>query len=827
MPEIAALLARVENAASLLPPYWPLRSFIAANPLQGLENLPFEQAVTEGHRRFGGRAYPTVAMARKALADGKIDRRLLAEAAIRHGRPGLAERLLDGTAEAAEATTAAGAERSAVNRVLLKWLAAFLDEGQAAWPMPHRELGFWRAWKRLAAHDGDVPDRERLADMADDAPTALLHLTRTLSDQESEELFARHLAALPGWSSYVKWRQSERSHPWAKAAPITLADLLAVRMTLAELTGEAVPGPVAGTEAEAADGAAILEAWEESYRRRLTADLAARAGKAARTPAGEGTRPVPQAQLVFCIDVRSEVFRRHLERTGPYETLGFAGFFGIPLAVRAFGDAHAYASCPVLLEPKHVVDEHAHPAHAHLAAKHLDGRARLAGMKGLLRSLKESVAGAFAFVEASGLAFGAAMAGRTLAPAGFGRAVARAADRLRPPVTPAPRVELHHPKDGCGHDHDHEHGEADPIGLSPGEHAFYAEAALRIMGLTENFAPLVVLTGHGGATVNNPFEAGLDCGACGGNRGGPNARIVAAILNLPGTRKALAERGIFVPADTLFLAAEHNTTTDEVVIYDPAAAESRHPELFARLQANLAVARAKAAAERTARFTGVSGDAVRHVETRASDWAQVRPEWALARNAAFIVAHRDLTRGLDLQGRTFLHSYDWQADTEGKALEVILTAPMVVAEWINTQYYFSTVDNTAYGAGSKVTHNVVGAFGVMQGNASDLMTGLPLQSVNAADTVAYHEPLRLMTVVQAPVARVDAIIARNPILQTLFGNGWVALQVIDPATGAIRRRTREGGWIDAPGADGAGTGAGAPATPADAASDTEATLIPA
>lgn len=827
MPEIAALLARVENAASLLPPYWPLRSFIAANPLQGLESLPFEEAVTEGRRRFGGRAYPGLAMARAALADGRIDRRLLAEAAIRHGRPGLVERLLDGRAETAEDAARAAAERSAVNRVLVKWLAAFLDEGQAAWPMPHRHLGFWRAWKRLAAHDGDVPGRDRLADMADDAATALLHLTRTLSDRESEELFARHLAALPGWSSYVKWRQAERSHPWAKAAPITVADLLAVRMTLAELMGEDVPGPVAGAAEEAADGAAILEAWEESYRRRLTAELAARAGKAVPTPAGEGTRPTPNAQLVFCIDVRSEVFRRHLERTGPYETLGFAGFFGIPLAVRSFGDAHAYASCPVLLEPKHVVDEHAHPAHAHLADRHLHGRARLSGLKGLLRSLKESVAGAFAFVEAAGLAFGAAMAGRTLAPAGFGRAIARAADWMRPPVTVTPRVELHHACDGHAHGHDHGQGGTDPIGLSPAEHAFYAEAALRIMGLTENFAPLVVLTGHGGATVNNPFEAGLDCGACGGNRGGPNARIVAAILNLPGTRRALVERGIFVPADTLFLAAEHNTTTDAVVIYDPAAAASRHPEVFRRLTADLATARARAAAERAARFTGVSGDAVAHVEGRASDWAQVRPEWALARNAAFIVAHRDLTKGLDLEGRTFLHSYDWRADTEGKALEVILTAPMVVAEWINTQYYFSTVDNTAYGAGSKVTHNVVGAFGVMQGNASDLMTGLPLQSVNAADTVAYHEPLRLMTVVQAPVARVDAIIARNPILQTLFGNGWVALQVIDPATGAILRRGRDGSWLAAPGADSAQSVPAADAAPAGAGTDTAATLIPA
>jgi uncharacterized protein YbcC (UPF0753/DUF2309 family) len=187
---------------------------------------------------------------------------------------------------------------------------------------------------------------------------------------------------------------------------------------------------------------------------------------------------------------------------------------------------------------------------------------------------------------------------------------------------------------------------------------------------------------------------------------------------------------------------------------------------------------------------------VADVERRATDWAETRPEWALARNAGFIVADRSFTRALDLEGRCFLHSYDWQADAQGTALEVILTAPLVVAQWINTQYYFSTVDNGVFGAGSKVTHNVVGGFGVMQGNASDLMTGLPAQSVQSADGVAYHEPLRLLAVVQAPLSRVEGLIAKHRILQTLFGNGWVALLVTDPETGRFLRRNRDGSWRD-------------------------------
>ena len=119
---------------------------------------------------------------------------------------------------------------------------------------------------------------------------------------------------------------------------------------------------------------------------------------------------------------------------------------------------------------------------------------------------------------------------------------------------------------------------------------------------------------------------------------------------------------------------------------------------------------------------------------------------------------------------------------------------MVVAEWINTQYLFSTLDNVSYGSGSKITHNVTGQLGIMQGNGSDLMHGLPLQSVNSSDEDSYHEPQRLLTVVYAPRAIVDAIIARQDILKTLFFNGWVTLVVIEPTEEVAYQLDREGHW---------------------------------
>jgi hypothetical protein len=767
------LSAHIENAASTVTPYWPLQTFIAANPLQGLEHLSFEEAVELGADLFRGRGYPEPATIRAALADGRIDRGVLEEVATRHGRPELAA----GLPEPAVGGRAAEPTPSPVNRVMIKWLAAFLDEGQAGWPMPGRDKGFWRAFKALAAHDPQIPGRADLAQLPDEPLAAVLALIDAVPEEDREQLLTAHLVALPGWAGYVKWRARQKGHAWQRVAPIDLTQFLAVRMALARQFDEPAPALAADGTA-AAEGAVWLEAWEETYRRRLIGDLG--------TMADGGASPVegPQAQLVFCIDVRSEVFRRHLERVGPYDTLGFAGFFGIPIAHQAYGDAAPIASCPVLLEPGHTIVDTPCKGHEHAGERHLQGRRTVSGAKGLIGSLKEGIGTPFAFVEAAGGLFGLAMAGRTLQPGGFKRAVARLKAAVVPEAPVVPQIEM--TAGGPGED--------EVTGFTESERVFYAEAALSIMGLTDGFAPLVLLCGHGGETVNNPFAAGLDCGACGGNHGGPNARVMAAILNEPAVRKGLAERGIQVPETTVFLAAEHNTTTDAVEIFDADAGRKAHPEVFRRLLSDLEKAQAAAADERCRRMTNTDGDKVAAVDTRASDWAQVRPEWGLAKNAAFIVGHRDLTRGLDLQGRTFLHSYDWQADKEGKALEIILTAPMVVAEWINTQYYFSTVDPVAYGAGSKITHNVVGTFGVMQGNASDLMTGLPVQSVMAADDTPYHEPLRLMTVVHAPLARVEEIVKRNGILQTLFGNGWVALTVIDPETGKIQRRTRNGTW---------------------------------
>lgn len=916
--------SRVRNAADAIAPVWPLKTFIACNPLQGFEGLPFEEAVKEGEALFGGRGYRPAHEYRKRYAKGEIaaaaveaaiqrrldgtpaifgfgDKTLAADdilfAHIAHGPAPASSPPATALGEASRAAVAALQHRHArangsgdaqewrqwrperetvsgwidrvsgtrlaaeINRQAIKWCAAFLDEGQAAMPMPGREAGFFAAWRRLAAHDASTPGlAEMIAALPSSADACIVSILDAMGivEAETEACLRAHLAALPGWAGFIKWRADSPNYAWQKKHPADLVEYLAIRLAIEQALiadyagkhlgcqptigaiGPRLADATGGGKGKSAPAAAALpaarlhhlarhlrlspqsiaratpdelqavldlirawpeerhaevwlEAAEETYRDHLAAALSP---AALAVGAGAVEKPEARAQLVFCIDVRSEPFRRALEQVGAYETYGFAGFFGIPIRFVPFaGDASADL-CPVLLQPRHDVTETPGPDAAACARRHLAGVAAERRYKNLTASLKSNIAAPFAFVESVGALSGIAFAGRTIAPLGYGRSVLALKQRLQPQVALSPVLDLTPKTSPCGNGHDHE--TEDLWGLTVEEQAFYAAAGAKIMGLSEPFAELVVLCAHGSTSTNNPYAAALDCGACGGNHGGPNARVMAAIFNRPQVRALLAEQGIDIPASTLFLAAEHNTTTDEVTIFNLDRIPESHRVPLARLQRDLAEARRLNAANRRKRLPEAAGEdgADVHVAERSLDWAQVRPEWGLARNAAFIVGPRTLTASTDLEGRCFLHSYDWRIDEDAKSLEIILTAPMVVAQWINCQYYFSTVDNEHYGSGNKITLNVTGKIGVMQGNASDLMAGLPWQSVMAAEGQPYHEPLRLMTVVMAPVARLATLIARNTILQRLFDNGWVALLVIDPETGRFLRYRRGRTWAD-------------------------------
>ncbi|AGB33416.1 hypothetical protein C488_17703 [Natrinema pellirubrum DSM 15624] len=763
----------IDRAAERIGSVWPLHSFVTANPLSGFEDEPFHRAVAEAEELFGGRGYPHPSVFRRAWESGRIDADTLRAELASHGIERDPETLLEELADAEAARDAADPDDAteAVDRVLSKWLAAFLDEGQAKWPMPNREDGFYQAWRAVAPHDGDVPGP---AD-ADDLPeTAIEALESALGDYPEGrwvEILEAHLAALPGWSGFITQRTDDAVDPWQEQYPITLAQYLAVRLTITDL----LDAPI---DLDAGDGIDAdtdevplpeiwLTAWEKSYRERLLdgIDDAVTGPEAA----GDGGRPA--AQLVFCIDTRSEVIRRHVETQGPYETHGYAGFFGVPMRHRGYEAAADTDACPPIVEPEHrIVDR---PADAESAA----ARDRWTGLATAARkhfkTLKSNLVAAFTFVEGAGSAYGSAMAARTLSPSTIATLESAIAERV------PSRHEAAAPAVDYDAYDDHDHADHDlPQGMSHEAKVEYARNAFELMGWTE-FARLVVFTGHASETTNNPFGSSLDCGACAGNPGGPNARVLAAICNDPDVKAALRDHGIDIPEDTVFLAGEHNTTTDEITLFDDDDVPESHRADLESLREDLARARAEAAAERTASADDEA--AVNEVERKAADWAETRPEWGLAGNASFVIGPRELTADQDLDGRAFLHSYDWSVDPDGDALEAIVTGPLVVTQWINNQYYFATVDNGVYGSGSKVTQNPVGNVGVVQGNGGDLLTGLPLQSLKLDDERPFHQPLRLTAVIHAPRERVTEILRDHEDVRELLDNGWIGdLTVVDP-----------------------------------------------
>ncbi len=709
----------VKQSFKMIAPFWPLKNLVAVNPLHGLEDFPIEEALTRGAVYFEQSDIP---------------------------KP-----------------------MSAVNRETIKWLQAYCDDGQATIQMPLRSLGLYTAWRKLAIYDAklhgfNTQKQEFLRTLAESSETAIADCLLSLDiAKEDDELFlSLMLSTLPGWASYIKYRTEwgglETAHPY----PITQADYIAIRLIITYLFWPEAKLLVeqhrSCQKKVKVNTLSQIQKLESQYYPPLLRKLATQAIQ---------TSAKPEAQLVFCIDVRSEPFRRALESTCHYETFGFAGFFGIPIQVTDLVTSESYTSCPVLLSPLHHVKES--PCSAADYESDSRGYARLSAFKRLYQSLKYTFTTPFAMVESLGMISGVWMGLRCLTPKLAGHLKTLVIQTIRKPINV----------------------EASLDNLSLVAQCSYAEAALSMIGLVEHFAPLVVLCGHGSTTQNNAFATALDCGACGGRHGASNARLLATILNCPVVRAELLKKSIVIPKNTLFIAAKHNTTSDEVTLYgdqDSSAIQKLKQDLETARSLNSSV-RLSQMGKRCSTLNSAS-----HTLRRCHDWAQVRPEWGLARNSAFIVAPRSISSSLDLEGRCFLHSYDYSKDPEGKSLSTILTAPMVVAQWINNQYLFSTLDNVAYGSGSKITKNITGKIGVMQGNASDLMTGLPLQSVYSSDTDAYHEPLRLMTIVYAPCQMLDSIIKAQPILQKLFGNGWVHLACIEPDDREIRLLNRDFTW---------------------------------
>jgi uncharacterized protein len=732
-----------------------------------------------------------------------------------------------------------------VDEIIHPWLirmcAVFLDQGMTYWPMPHREQGFYQSVRRLLAPRGGIfplyltgldHEFKRQASLSFSAADAVLDYLDAshLCEAEWDGVLQAELLALPGWAGLMRRLEQDPGLAPHEAVPCSLMDYLAVRLTMArvaarEHAAETMPleSPLKTQEkrrlsraARVYDAARVVSLSAGEITRLSDDDWAAFVSEVKacngverrrifhlayeRWHEGEILRGLashrqyrglfkphgrPFAQVFFCIDEREESMRRALEEAdAKVETFSAAGYFGVAVDYQGIDDPTGAAFCPVVVKPQHAVLEQPKAEDRDLLETRRSRR-RFLGM--LTRSSftsSRSLMRGWLSTAALGLLSAVPLIGHLLAP----RRYARLREWMNKAFLPEPRTELtlmrsmSQSQDGV---------EGLLMGFAAGEKANSVASVLGPAGLASGFARVVVILGHGSTSLNNPHESAHDCGACGGRRGGPNARLFAAMANRPEVRFRLRERGIDIPDDTWFIGGYHDTCSDDVELYDLDALPATHQPDLKRIQKLLDEARARDARERARRFESCPADesadgALRHVEERSEHLAEPRPEYGHCTNAVCIVGRRSLTRGLFLDRRAFLSSYDAAQDPDDKYLADVLAAVVPVCAGISLEYYFSFVDNDRYGCGTKLPHNIAGLVGVMDGHASDLRTGLPWQMVEI------HEPVRILFVVETTPERLAKTINASAPLKQLVENRWIRIAAIDPESGRVAVRRDDG-----------------------------------
>ena len=728
-----------------------------------------------------------------------------------------------------------------VHPLLIRLCAAFLDQGIAYWSMPGRSKGFLAAVRSLYSLPLPPPDwvlrglakalRRQQEAQWDSAATISWALTELAVGPDDHAAYIREtLLALRGWAGMMHHLEVRPDRAPVEAPPASLMDFLAVRLVLDAIAARNVlrqhlgrsasfaalrqHGREENLTARAIDLELVFEAFvlaqlvdvdvaalgDPDHARAWMADVQALDAlerrrclhlayeRRHRNVVLDGigahcglvtSAPTPQYQAVFCIDDREESLRRHLEECFPMiETYGYAGFFGAAMNYQGMEDVRPRPLCPVTVRPKHLIVERAESDVEHTL--YHQKRRWLGSVTHALSVASKTLTRGGVLSVMLGLIAVIPLVLRSLFPR-LAQAWSHAFEHR---VAPRPRsrlllehLETPSSTSPTGDD-------LPQRGYTVPEMTAIVAAALRTMGLVDSFCPLILIVGHGSSSLNNPHEAAHDCGATGGGRGGPNARAFAIMANHPEVRKRLAHNGLVIADTTQFVGAYHNTCDDTMTYYDEHLVPPTHVERLTNLQKALAEACVRDAHERCRRFETSPlhlrpDRAMDYAQVHAGDLAEPRPEYGHATNAVCIVGRRQRTRGLFLDRRAFLVSYDPLQDPEGTLLSSLLLSVGPVGAGINLEYYFSFVDPVGYGCGTKLPHNITGLIGVMDGHATDLRTGLPWQMVEI------HEPVRLLTIVEATQTVLSQILAQEAALAALVQNGWIQLVAWEPGSAQL------------------------------------------
>ena len=776
----------IHELKHFLPAQAPLMDFVHHNTLHAFQNLPFHEALETAHVKLGYQVYFPLATFRSLYKTGRISDEII-DRTLTQTKGANKEiwkgKLLQSQYEALEHARV-GALRgqwkkqynidldSLVHPTLFRLLGNYLDQGISIWNFPIDDLSFLAAVRKLETSSwvSIFKQKSTKALLLNENTRIEDLLALLVGNNESyyEQYLYDQQFAHQGWSGMVSTVE-DLPQTLLDTRLIKLEELIQLELLL-EIDAldhklgqwkplddhliESIPNlhdPIVKSEQ-----LEVLSLWQEAFEWTYYDQVL----KGLQTEEVEYIAPHQKTfQGLFCIDDRECSFRRYLENLDPAcATFGTPGFFGVEFFYQPTGGKFYTKLCPAPVTPKYLIKEIG------------DDKKRKKDLH---------------FSKHNHSFYSGWLFSQTL---GFWSACKLFINLFKPSMSPTTASSLRHMDkySGLQVDFDAMHGEENglQLGFKIDEMANRVEAQLRSIGLVENFAPIVYVVGHGASSVNNPHYAAYDCGACSGRAGSVNARVISQMANKPEVRAILADRGIHIPATSIFVGALHDTTRDEIVFYDDQITSEAYKQLHAQHEIVFRKALDLNAKERSRRFESInskeSAESIHEkIRTRSVSIFEPRPELNHATNALAIVGRRELSKGLFLDRRSFLNSFDYRVDPAGDYLFNILKAAAPVCGGINLEYYFSRVDGEKLGAGTKLPHNVMGLFGVANGIDGDLRPGLPAQMTEV------HDPVRLLLIVEHFPDVVLKTIQKAAETYEWFINDWVKLVAIHPETRAL------------------------------------------
>jgi uncharacterized protein YbcC (UPF0753/DUF2309 family) len=793
----------VKDVAHWLPTQGPIKEFVHHNTLHAYQNYSFYDGCLIASRMYAARAFLPLSEYRDYYRSGRIQESALREVlleetdSIETAAAKLRERLLQ--ADVPDETLPRGIAKEGLrarwreNRrlalklqthpILFRLVGQFLDQGISIWRMPHTQFSLYESVRRIVQESWvplvpySSPRSRRFLEM--EPQQAIFEILKQFVGDE--QYFERYLLEMslahPGWSGMVHMIETE-PHGLVLRRKVSLLEFCALELIAEHAVvtakfgenfkpllepGEKLPPLPIDKDyvLEWTETEKLQRIWHEAYERSYYLGVLAKVS----AHHGKGVVTEPSVQAFFCIDDRECSMRRHLEEVAPsVQTFAWAGFYGIDCVFQGADDAFPFKHCPVPVNPKHMIREFkpataASPRPSWLTRLlHLDSDPKSHTLvRGLLIS-------------------------QTL---GLASALRLAFSIFRPSMSPLTASSLRRVDQEAELQVERTSEELQDgylVGYSVPEMAERVYNVLRATGaMARPLAELIVFFGHGASSVNNPYFAAYDCGACSGKPGAPNARAFALMANRPDVRALVREKGFEIGDKTWFVGGLHDTTRDEVQYYELDRVPEHLRAKLGKFQADMEAALARNAKERCVKFVLIDPDvspeqAREEVRRRSTGIFEPRPELNHATNAGTIVGRRALTRGLNFDRRLFLNSYDPELDPTGDILAGILGAVVPVCGGINLEYFFSRLDCRVYGAGSKLPHNINGLIGVMNGTEGDLLTGLPTQMTEV------HEPVRLTLLVQQSPETALKAAQKSPAVYEWVLNGWVRYFALEPGT---------------------------------------------